>query len=75
MAAFKEVSENTQIIITTHSPQLIEHFAPENIRVVTMKDGLTNIASIKKSQQEAVRDGLMGLGEFMAAEGLQPEIL
>lgn len=73
--AFKEVSENTQIIITTHSPQLIEHFAPENIRVVTMKDGLTHIAPIKKSQQDAVRDGLMGLGEFMSAEGLQPELL
>lgn len=71
--AFKEVSEKTQIIITTHSPQLIEHFAPENIRVVTMRDGLTDISPIKHSQQEAVRQGLMGLGEFMAAEGLQPE--
>ena len=71
--AFKEVSENTQIIITTHSPQLIEHFSPEHIRVVTMTDGLTQIAPIRKSQQEAVRQGLMGLGEFMAAEGLQPD--
>ena len=71
--AFKEVSENTQIIITTHSPQLIEHFLPENIRVVTMTDGLTHITPIRKSQQEAVGQGLMGLGEFMAAEGLQPD--
>lgn len=71
--AFKEVSEVTQIIVTTHSPQLVEHFAPEHIRVVTMADGVTQISPIKASQREAVQRGLMTLGEFMAAEGLQPE--
>lgn len=71
--AFKEVSEITQVIVTTHSPQLIDHFEPENIRIVTMTDGATQIGPIKRAQQEAVREGLMGLGEFMAAEGLQPE--
>lgn len=71
--AFKEVSEVTQVLVTTHSPQLIEHFAPDHIRIVTMQDGVTNIAPIKASQREAVQRGLMTLGEFMAAEGLQPE--
>ncbi|SFD96025.1 AAA family ATPase [Paracidovorax konjaci] len=71
--AFKEVAELTQIIVTTHSPQLIEHFEPGNIRIVTMQDGATRIAPIKASQREAVQRGLMTLGEFMAAEGLQPE--
>lgn len=71
--AFKEVSETTQVLITTHSPQLIEHFEPEHIRVVTMPDGMTRISPLKSSQREAVQRGLMGLSEFMAAEGLQPE--
>lgn len=71
--AFKEVSDTTQVLITTHSPQLIEHFAPEHIRVVTMPDGMTRISPLKSSQREAVQRGLMGLSEFMAAEGLQPE--
>ncbi len=71
--AFKEVSEVTQVIVTTHSPQLIDHFEPDNIRVVTMKNGLTQIAPIKRAQTEAVKQGLMTLGEFMGAEGLQPE--
>lgn len=70
--AFKEVSEVTQVIVTTHSPQLIDHFGPEHVRVVTMNGGLTEIAPIKHAQQEAVKLGLMSLGEFMAAEGLQP---
>lgn len=73
--AFKEVSAETQIVITTHSPQLVEHFSPEHIRVTTMHDGLTKISEIKKSQKEAVLKGLISLGEFMAAEGLQPELL
>ena len=72
--AFKEVSDNTQIIITTHSPQLVEHFAPEHIRVATMVNGETKIFPIKNSQRIAVQQGLIGLGEFMAAEGLYPEI-
>jgi len=71
--AFKEVAELTQVVVTTHSPQLIEHFEPDNIRIVTMQDGVTHIAPIKASQREAVQRGLMTLGEFMAAEGLQPE--
>jgi len=71
--AFKEVSEQTQIVITSHSPQLVDHFDPDNIRVVTMKNGITAISAIKKTQREAVRKGLIGLGEFMAAEGLQPD--
>ncbi len=71
--AFKEVAEVTQVIVTTHSPQLIEHFEPADIRIVTMQDGVTHIAPIKASQREAVQRGLMTLGEFMAAEGLQPE--
>jgi predicted ATPase len=71
--AFKEVSEEVQIVVTTHSPQLIEHFEPEQIRVVTMVDGSTQISPIKRSQREAVQRGLMTLGEFMSAEGLQPE--
>lgn len=71
--AFKEVSDETQIVVTTHSPQLVEHFAPENIRVATMTDGATHISGIKKTQQQAVISGLISLGEFMAAEGLQPE--
>lgn len=73
--AFKEVSEVTQVIVTTHSPQLIDHFEPENIRIVTKTNGVTRISPIKRAQQEAVQEGLMGLGEFMAAEGLQPEPL
>ncbi len=72
--AFKEVAETTQIIVTTHSPQLVRHFEPRQIRVVTMKDGFTQVSPIDPKQAEAVAEGLMGLDEFMSAEGLQPAL-
>jgi predicted ATPase len=41
--AMREASELTQIIVTTHSPQLVDLFKPEEIRVATMQDGHTHI--------------------------------
>lgn len=71
--AFRECSERTQILITSHSPHLVDLFPTENIRVVTMQDGETRIAKIRASQQEAVKEHLLSLEQIMAAEGLQPE--
>jgi predicted ATPase len=71
--AFREISETTQIIITTHSPHFVDHFQPEEIRVATLVNGLTKISKIKAAQIEAVKEHLISLEEFMLAEGLQPE--
>ncbi|WP_374279027.1 AAA family ATPase [Azonexus sp.] len=71
--AFRECSERTQLLITSHSPHLVDLFPTENIRVVTMQDGETRIAKIRISQQEAIKEHLLSLEQIMAAEGLQPE--
>lgn len=71
--AFREVSERTQLLITSHSPHLIDCFEPENIQVVTMQNGETRISPIRASQREAVKEHLLSLEQIMAAEGLQPE--
>ena len=71
--AFAEASETTQIIVTTHSPHLIDYFQPEQVRVVSLEDGATRVSELKKSQVEAVKRRLMTMQEFMLAEGLQPE--
>jgi predicted ATPase len=71
--AFREVSEKTQLLITTHSPHLVDLFDPGEIRVVTMKSGRTLVSPIKASQVESVKENLISLHELMAAEGLQPE--
>jgi predicted ATPase len=71
--AFREVSERTQIIITSHSPYLVDHFDPEQVRVVSMHAGKTQIFPIQHAQVEAVKRQLMSLQDFMLAEGLLPE--
>jgi predicted ATPase len=71
--AFREAAETTQLIITTHSPNLIDYFAPEEVRVVSLEGGLTKVGHIKQSQVEAVKQRLMSMQEFMLAEGLAAE--
>jgi predicted ATPase len=71
--AIREASETTQIIVTTHSPHLVDHFQPEEVRVASMVNGLTTIAPIKAAQVEAVKRRLMSLEDFMLSEGLLPE--
>lgn len=71
--AFREVSERTQLLITSHSPHLIDCFEPENIQVVTMQNGETRISPIRTSQREAVKEHLLSLEQIMSAEGLLPE--
>lgn len=70
---FKEISGTTQVIITTHSPHLVQQFAPDQIRVATMQDGVTQIRKIHPHQKEAVEEGLLSLEEFMTKGGLQPD--
>ena len=71
--AFREAAESTQIIVTTHSPHFIDHFEPEQVRVVTLKNGVTAVSPMKKTQLEAVKRRLMSMQDFMLAEGLLPE--
>lgn len=70
---FKEISSTTQVIITTHSPHLVQQFAPHQIRVATMENGTTQIRKIHPHQQEALEEGLLSLEEFMTQGGLQPD--
>ncbi|MCP4659464.1 MAG: AAA family ATPase [bacterium] len=70
--AVKEVSRTRQIFVTTHSPQMVDHFDPDTIRTATLGDGVTAIQPLHADQKRAVRDHLFSLGELMAIEGLHP---
>lgn len=71
--AIHEVSESSQIIITTHSPDFLDYFEPEDIIAVELIDGNTSASHIRKSQLNAVKDDLMTLGELMSIEGIHGE--
>jgi predicted ATPase len=66
--AFREVCSGTQLLITTHSPHLIDYFHSNEIRVVTLEDGETQVSPVRASQVQTVKGGLMAL------DGLKPEL-
>ena len=57
-----------QVILTTHSPGLLDHFESENIRVVEMENYVTRIGPIEKPQLEALKEKLLRPGELLTVD-------
>ncbi len=70
--AVKEVSGTGQVLLTTHSPELVDRFDPENVMAVDLEGTVTRVGPISAHQRQAVRDRLFSLGELMSVEGLHP---
>jgi predicted ATPase len=70
----RQTSERSQVVITTHSPNLLDLLKEDEVRVVERRDGITTVGAMRQEQQGAVRDGLLKLGELMVTEGLQLEL-
>jgi predicted ATPase len=71
----KEASKRSQIIVTTHSPELLDRVDADDVRVVERIDGITTVARMANTQRETVRTGLLTLGEVLRTEGLQQQPL
>jgi len=65
-------AERTQVIITTHSPDLIDAkwIQPENLRVVEWENGATHISELGEAPVKALQQHLMGAGELLRANAL-----
>lgn len=57
-----------QVILTTHSPALLESFEVESVRVVEMHDGHTQVGPVSKDLQDAVKSHLLSTGELLTVE-------
>ncbi len=67
---FQEASLQRQILLTTHSPDLLDFLPVESFRVVEKMDGETVLGALAADQQEIVRQRLFGAGELLRTEGL-----
>jgi predicted ATPase len=67
----QEAANRSQVILTTHSPELLELVNPEDVRVVEKIGGITRVSVISPEQKDAVKRGLMTLGEIHRTEGIQ----
>ena len=68
----KEASLRGQLLVSTHSPDLINLLPLDSIRAVTAEDGSTRVGRIAEHQLRAVKDKLFLPGELHSLEGLQP---
>jgi hypothetical protein len=57
-----------QVILTTHSPQFLDHFDVEQIRVVELADLRTRIGPVSVEQKEAIREKLLEPGELLTVD-------
>ncbi|WP_437961441.1 AAA family ATPase [Sorangium sp. So ce119] len=69
----KEASTRGQILLTTHSPELLDLVPIDDVLVVERRDGATTVARVEERQRELVRKRLMSTSDLLHAEGLRPE--
>ncbi|MBF2760779.1 MAG: AAA family ATPase [Ectothiorhodospiraceae bacterium AqS1] len=73
--AIKDASEHTQILMTSHSPDLLEHISEESILVVTSSEGDGSVEPCKigplhVSSLSAIKDHIYDAGELLSMNQL-----
>ena len=73
--ALRDAAHKTQVIITTHSPDLLEdkHLDVDSILAVEADDGDTVIARVDDASRSVVQDRLFTVGELLRSNQLQPD--
>jgi predicted ATPase len=57
-----------QVILTTHNPELLNHFEADQIRVVENIGGETKIGFMADEQKESVQEHLLAPGELLTVD-------
>ena len=69
----EDISERTQVIISTHSPYLLDRFDPDDLIVFDKQDGKTQIGKIDRRQKEIVKRGLKTLGQISMSDMIRKD--
>ncbi len=71
----RDAANRTQVIITTHSPELLDdkHLDVNSILAVEAHDGNTVIAPVDEASKSVVQDRLFTVGELLRSNQLQPD--
>ena len=77
MDALREATDHTQILVTTHSPDLLDqvHLETDKVLVVQSREGVTQIAPMNQASQDAIRDHLFTPGQLLSMDQLGPDAL
>lgn len=69
-----QARRRSQVVVTTHSPVLLDLIAPDDVRVVERRQGETLVTRMTAGQRNTVNNGLMKLGDIMQTEGIQLDL-
>lgn len=75
MEALTEGSEKTQLIVTCHSPDLLDHdsVTPEMIRPVLLENGRTVAGGLSPAKRDLMKNHLSTAGELLRLDQLEPD--
>jgi type I restriction enzyme M protein len=71
--ALKQASQRGAVLITTHSPELLDAAKDEEILVCDYRSGRTRIGPLDTEQRQIVREGLFSAAELMRTTPLRIE--
>ena len=73
--ALLEASERIQVIVTSHSPDLLDsnELSTDSIVAVVNTEGESQIARVNQAGREALREGLCTAGELLRLDQLFPD--
>lgn len=75
MDALTEGSESAQIMVTCHSPDLLDHseLTSDMIRAVVLEDGGTQVGTLAPGKVRLLQDHLATAGELLRLDQLEPD--
>ena len=75
MDALTEGAARTQLIVTCHSPDLIDHadVSPDMIRPVLLENGRTVVGQLSKAKADLLKEHLTTPGELLRLDQLEPD--
>jgi predicted ATPase len=70
----RHASRQMQVVITTHSPDLLEAkwIEDRHLRIVEWKEGATRVAPVSEATRRALQTHLMSAGELLRSNALDP---
>lgn len=69
----KAASSRTQVVITTHSPDLLDMLPIDNVLAVQRVNGASFVGQVSRDQREIVRSDLLSPGGLLRTGGIRPQ--
>lgn len=73
--ALREAAVHTQILVTSHSPDLLDQvkLESESLLAVISQDGTTRVAPLDEASRQAIKNHLYTPGELLRLDQLEPD--